>query len=241
MFSAIASALAPAVGPILGGITSGIFGKQRDDDQKREAQKQRTFQKGMSDTAHQREVEDLIAAGLNPILSAGGPGASTPSGSQAQMNGLSEAINKGFNSALAFKTAVANVGQIKRQTNQIRQTTKGIKTENAIKEIELNHAKQLYDVVNSSSALKGLYYGGQAAKQAGLGKVGSAAAAGGSMGTYFADPAINGAQALFRSLYGNTKRGINTFRSWFKPKTSTPRKNIKPSKKETWKMRSTHQ
>ena len=48
-----------------------------------EAQKNRDFQKSMSDTAHQREVNDLVKAGLNPVLSAGGQGSSTPSGDSA--------------------------------------------------------------------------------------------------------------------------------------------------------------
>lgn len=92
-----------------------------------EAHRNREFQREMSNTAFQRQREDLRAAGLNPLLMSGMSGASTPSGSagsavstsvESTMKGIPDAVQAGIalhNQQLATAKQGAEIGLMRDQ------------------------------------------------------------------------------------------------------------------------------
>lgn len=128
--------------------------KRTNADRKDFARQQMAWQERMSNTAHRRQMTDLKAAGINPILTAKYGGASTPSPNMPQLENPGMAGISGLSAGMTSAKTMADT-----ELTQAQELLTDV--EKDLKNLELNK-KGAYDKVykhvnNMLGAIDNLY------------------------------------------------------------------------------------
>lgn len=132
----------------LGAAALGAYGQHRANKSNREsARESMAFSERLSSTAHQRQMQDMREAGINPILSSKFGGASTPSGSGYSSENELAGAPASVASAVALKKQGAEVDLIRRQAEVATATARNYEAQTRI----LNASKPVLKAVEPIS------------------------------------------------------------------------------------------
>jgi len=135
---------------IIGSVVSGIGGIVQNQANKEMAEDNRAFQEQMSNTAYQRGMADMKAAGLNPILAYQKGPASSPTGATAVATNVGEAMVNGFNNSA--RTSADNSRTNAEEARTIGETTK-IEPQKALLAAELKNAEATNQQIRANTGL----------------------------------------------------------------------------------------
>lgn len=135
-------AIIGAVGGLIGAGIGAAGASEANQANMEMAREQMAFQERMSNTAVQRQVADLRAAGINPMLASNLGGASSPGGASAVMQNVTAGVGEAVsNSAQKFYTIKSMQNDIKLQKKAIEEKEAGIQVANSV--AALNSANAL--------------------------------------------------------------------------------------------------